>query len=82
MYTRMHTRTYAHRYKYFWFDTHHVEAFLKASPNETHTMISLLCERFPERVNCVTQNVDGLHKKSGHPLDNLVEVHGRLGVYR
>lgn len=70
------------RYQYFWFDTHHVEAFLKASANESHVAIGLLCTKFPDRIRCVTQNVDNLHRKGGCPDSSLVEIHGRLGIYR
>eukprot|EP01053_Blabericola_migrator_P004844 Blabericola_migrator_1__4843@NODE_253_length_10837_cov_194_601764_g211_i1_p5_GENE_NODE_253_length_10837_cov_194_601764_g211_i1NODE_253_length_10837_cov_194_601764_g211_i1_p5_ORF_typecomplete_len464_score99_04SIR2/PF02146_17/0_031SIR2/PF02146_17/5_5e20TPP_enzyme_M/PF00205_22/0_006_NODE_253_length_10837_cov_194_601764_g211_i154256816 len=69
-------------FKYFWFDTHHVEKFLSAIPNEAHFAVGLLCEKFPNRIKCITQNVDGLHQKGGCPQENLVEVHGRIGVYR
>lgn len=69
-------------YKYFWFDTHHVNKFLNAVPNESHFAIGMLCDKFPNRIRCVTQNVDGLHQQGGCPSGNLIEVHGRIGVYR
>eukprot|EP01054_Gregarina_sp_Poly1_P002743 Gregarina_sp_Poly_1__2742@NODE_175_length_12037_cov_139_596324_g155_i0_p4_GENE_NODE_175_length_12037_cov_139_596324_g155_i0NODE_175_length_12037_cov_139_596324_g155_i0_p4_ORF_typecomplete_len554_score104_31SIR2/PF02146_17/0_008SIR2/PF02146_17/1_7e21_NODE_175_length_12037_cov_139_596324_g155_i036275288 len=69
-------------FKYFWFDTHHVDSFLKALPNESHFSIGMLCDKFQDRIRCVTQNVDGLHQRGGCPPSNLIEVHGRVGVYR
>lgn len=69
-------------YDHFWFDTHHVEAFLKAAANEAHVCIGLLCDIFGSRVKCITQNVDGLHSKGGCPERQLIQVHGQLGFYR
>lgn len=30
----------------------------------------------------ITQNIDGLHLKAGHPAQQVVEVHGRTGLFR
>ncbi|EZG48701.1 Sir2 family regulator [Gregarina niphandrodes] len=69
-------------FSHFWFDTHHVEAFLRADPNESHYVIAALCNDPNLRVTCITQNVDNLHRKAGIDPDKLVEIHGRIGYYR
>lgn len=59
-----------------------MESFLQAKPNEVHYAIGMLCQGSPERFRCVTQNVDRLHSKAGCPKDQLIEVHGKIGIYR
>ncbi|NIM28885.1 MAG: NAD-dependent deacetylase [Gammaproteobacteria bacterium] len=46
-----------------------------AEPNRGHRAVAALIQR--NTVNCViTQNIDGLHQKSGVPEDRIVELHG------
>eukprot|EP01054_Gregarina_sp_Poly1_P011176 Gregarina_sp_Poly_1__11175@NODE_911_length_5744_cov_65_144619_g649_i0_p2_GENE_NODE_911_length_5744_cov_65_144619_g649_i0NODE_911_length_5744_cov_65_144619_g649_i0_p2_ORF_typecomplete_len326_score37_81SIR2/PF02146_17/3_6e22DUF1936/PF09151_10/0_16DUF1936/PF09151_10/2e03_NODE_911_length_5744_cov_65_144619_g649_i023843361 len=69
-------------YSYFWFDSHHVEDFLNAVPNEAHYAIGYLCSKYQGRIRLVTQNVDTLHEKAHCPKSSCIEIHGRLGIYR
>eukprot|EP01055_Gregarina_sp_Pseudo9_P000545 Gregarina_sp_Pseudo_9__544@NODE_1350_length_1670_cov_18_211527_g1261_i0_p1_GENE_NODE_1350_length_1670_cov_18_211527_g1261_i0NODE_1350_length_1670_cov_18_211527_g1261_i0_p1_ORF_typecomplete_len422_score30_71SIR2/PF02146_17/1_4e25_NODE_1350_length_1670_cov_18_211527_g1261_i03371602 len=69
-------------YTYFWFDSHHVGEFLNAVPNEAHYAIGYLCSKYQGRIRLVTQNVDTLHEKAMCPPSGLIEIHGRLGLYR
>jgi len=48
---------------------------LDAVPNSAHDAVVDLW-RSGRMVGCVTQNIDGLHRKAGLPDDALVEVHG------
>ena len=52
--------------------------FLGAEPNSAHRAIVRLNDA-GLTVGTVTQNVDGLHRKAGHPAAALVEVHGNVG---
>ena len=46
-----------------------------AQPNPAHLALAALAHR--DRVDLlVTQNVDGLHERSGFPADRLVNIHG------
>lgn len=46
-----------------------------ARPNAAHTALATLAHA--ERVHLlVTQNVDGLHERSGFPADRLINIHG------
>lgn len=47
---------------------------LQAMPNAAHAAITALQQRYPERVTLLTQNVDGLHQRSG--AAPVVELHG------
>lgn len=69
-------------YTYFWFDSHHVDEFLNAAPNEAHYAIGYLCSKYQGRIRLVTQNVDMLHDKAMCPRSSCIEIHGRLGLYR
>ena len=60
----------------FWrrkFATHGLIA--RAEPNRGHRAVAELVRR-GTALCVVTQNVDGLHQKSGVPQDKLVELHG------
>jgi NAD-dependent deacetylase len=46
-----------------------------AQPNPAHRALAVLAEADRVRV-LVTQNVDGLHERSGFPRDRLVNIHG------
>lgn len=50
-------------------------SFADAMPSFSHKAILELLERGLIR-HVVTQNVDGLHRKSGIPTENLSEIHG------
>jgi NAD-dependent SIR2 family protein deacetylase len=49
-----------------------------AKPNAAHLALHAILKRYPETLNLITQNVDGLHP----PCQRLVEAHGRLGLYK
>lgn len=51
----------------------------KAEPNRGHRAVAALAERGLVRM-VVTQNIDGLHQRSGIPDELLVELHGN-GTY-
>lgn len=46
-----------------------------AEPNPGHLALSAMERSFPEFL-LVTQNVDGLHERSGFPEDRIVNIHG------
>eukprot|EP01118_Nematostelium_gracile_P010628 TRINITY_DN3692_c0_g1_i1.p1 TRINITY_DN3692_c0_g1~~TRINITY_DN3692_c0_g1_i1.p1 ORF type:complete len:293 (+),score=66.22 TRINITY_DN3692_c0_g1_i1:96-974(+) len=64
----------------FWLRTHERNSFLCANPNAGHRAIAWILNHCNSKV--ITQNIDALHLKSGIPLHKLVEIHGRLGLYR
>jgi NAD+-dependent protein deacetylase sirtuin 6 len=49
--------------------------FASASPSLTHMAIVELLQNGPVQY-VVSQNVDGVHRRSGLPADKLAEVHG------
>lgn len=49
--------------------------FLDAAPNPAHHAVTRLYD-MDRSVGCVTQNVDGLHRRAGLPDGVLVELHG------
>ena len=55
------------------------ESFKGKAANLAHKGLERLTAACPS-VKLITQNVDGLH--SGCPQDQLVEVHGRLGLLK
>nr|WP_319389288.1 Sir2 family NAD-dependent protein deacetylase [uncultured Cohaesibacter sp.] len=51
------------------------EEFLKSEPNEGHKALVRLEKR--AKLSCtITQNIDGLHQRSGLPTDKIIEIHG------
>ena len=47
-----------------------------ALPNKAH---EILAKKY---IKVITQNVDNLHIKANHPLDNLIEIHGNIHYKR
>ena len=64
----------------FWLRTHETPEFIYAKPNAGHIAIASMV-KFAQ-ANVITQNIDGLHLKSGISDEHLVECHGRLGRYK
>jgi len=54
------------------------ESFLIAAPSLSHMAIYELSKH--KTVHVVTQNVDDLHRRSGMPEENIMELHGNLFV--
>ena len=50
----------------------------EATPNAAHEALVALEERLEGRLTLVTQNVDGLHGRSGFPQGTLMEIHGNI----
>lgn len=49
--------------------------FARAAPNAGHLALADLARQ--GRLAClITQNIDGLHQRAGHPADALIEIHG------
>lgn len=49
--------------------------FERAEPNNGHRALAGLAAK--GRLTClITQNIDGLHQRAGHPADALIELHG------
>lgn len=53
-------------------------SFRDARPNAAHEAIAAL-DRAGRVLLVVTQNIDGLHSRSGIPVERLVEIHGTNG---
>ncbi|MEW6207647.1 MAG: Sir2 family NAD-dependent protein deacetylase [Acidobacteriota bacterium] len=51
------------------------ESFSRAAPNRGHRAIAHLVDR-GKVASVITQNVDGLHQKSGVAEDRVIELHG------
>lgn len=55
------------------------QAALKAKPNNGHFALAELAKRRgPQRFLTLTQNVDGLSTRAGHPAESLLHLHGDL----
>jgi mono-ADP-ribosyltransferase sirtuin 6 len=52
-------------------------SFEKAKPTKTHKALAILLQKGIIK-HIVSQNVDGLHLRSGIPQENLSELHGNL----
>jgi NAD-dependent SIR2 family protein deacetylase len=60
-------------------------AFQGYSANAGHEAIAEICNNAKGQVKVLTQNVDGLHQSTVEKWnweENLVEAHGRLGLYK
>jgi NAD-dependent deacetylase len=55
------------------------EAFARAEPNRGHLAIAALVAR-GKISSVITQNIDGLHQRSGVPEEKVIELHGN-GTY-
>ncbi|TXT05088.1 hypothetical protein VHUM_03908 [Vanrija humicola] len=51
---------------------------LQAQPNAGHRALAALAKAQGSDFLCLTQNVDNLHERAGHPADTLRHLHGRL----
>jgi len=82
------TTTSFHKDPLKWYNEFWIESFphkyTTYQPNNGHESISWLANMFPN-VNVITQNIDSLHQqtKQRWPHEQkLVEIHGRMGLYR
>lgn len=64
----------------FWLRTHEKPEFLHAKPNVGHHAIGHITQRCNTRI--ITQNIDGLHLLTLNNPNRLIEIHGRLGLYK
>jgi NAD-dependent SIR2 family protein deacetylase len=60
----------------FWIKAHGDLGKLDVKPNPGHDAITQIIKRNPAHL-VITQNIDGLHRASGVPEEQLVEIHGR-----
>jgi len=67
-------------WNHFWLRTHEKPEFLTAKPNSGHVAISQITQRCNARI--ITQNIDRLHCYTLNVPERLIEVHGRLGLYK
>lgn len=51
---------------------------LKANPNDGHRALSALAKTEGTEFMCLTQNVDNLSQRAGHPEEKLLSLHGSL----
>ena len=50
----------------------------QVQPNPAHQALARLADRLGSRMLLVTQNVDDLHERAGHPREHLLHMHGQL----
>ena len=77
---KMFQRDELHWYNSFWLTTHHKREYFVAKPNEGHLAIARLSKLC--NLRCITQNIDHLHSKTSLSPSHIIEVHGRLGLYK
>lgn len=63
-------------WKTFWLGAHADLFRDDVHPNAGHEALVELVGRDPRDL-VITQNIDGLHRRAGHPESQLVEIHGR-----
>lgn len=68
-------------YNTFWLPKFTTKKVKNAKPNISHQSITNLQKKY-KNLYVITQNMDNLHNKSGSPSEQLIEIHGRLGLYR
>lgn len=56
-----------------------IECFKRAKPSLSHMSIAKLVQQNIVK-NIISQNIDGLHVKSGVPLDRISELHGNYNL--
>ncbi|KAI5917347.1 Sir2 family protein [Camillea tinctor] len=56
---------------------HRRHAALKAKPNPAHEALARLANEMPGFL-CLTQNIDGLLPRAGHPVSQIRNLHGSL----
>lgn len=67
-------------YREFWLKAHPSLADAReVKPNAGHDALTSLVDRFGHGI--ITQNIDGLHRKSGAPADKVIEIHGRADTF-
>ncbi|KAI0540566.1 DHS-like NAD/FAD-binding domain-containing protein [Xylaria digitata] len=59
------------------FYSHRRHAALQVAPNPGHRALAELAQKRPEFL-CLTQNVDGLSPRAGHPKEQIRMLHGSL----
>lgn len=72
-------------YNTFWlpyFASHDTNNNTLYQPNAGHDAIATLQQLFPNNIYVITQNVDGLQQQVPNQPANLVECHGRVGLYK
>jgi len=65
----------------FWLPTFETKRMKDAKPTKAHDALAELAQLSPA-IKVVTQNVDALHVGGGVPDAQLVEAHGRAGLFR
>ena len=65
----------------FWLPTFETKRMRDAKPTKAHDALAELAQLSPA-IKVVTQNVDALHVGGGVPDAQLVEAHGRAGLFR
>ncbi len=61
---------------------HRLDVCRRAQPNAAHFALARACRELGDRALLVTQNVDGLHRRAGHPPESMYEVHGNIARMR
>lgn len=66
-------------YNSFWLDCMPLPK--DVHPNQAHGALAELLALYPN-MKCITQNVDGLHDISTDCSQQIIEAHGRVGLYK